>query len=104
MALSDIGKAINDGARGPLFLSVVGACVKAAADIINESPATPEHENRVKWADRVNHNGIGMGGEMFSYVMRDATFLAAVETGAAITDAQIRTAVNGSINDLATGA
>lgn len=98
MALKELYQAyVGDN---DLWMKVAGACMIAAMDIAEESPATPNHANRIVWAVSVRDNAKAMAKSMLVKILQDATIAADVT---AATDAQIQTVVNGLINDFATG-
>jgi hypothetical protein len=73
------------------------AVMHSAEDIHNEDPATPDHENRMLWANWATKNS-SMAWIPFSWpVSFNPTIIAAVEadpTGASILDADVQFAVN----------
>ena len=82
---------------------VIGAALIAAGDIRVEDVGTDNHANRLVWADALSNNPLGIGTQLFHYMLRDAAVLAVISEGTPITDAQVQTAVSGYINAVATG-
>lgn len=56
MALLDIGNAWQSDENGDVFKRFLGACLVAAASIVNEDPGTANHERRMAWARGVLSN------------------------------------------------
>jgi hypothetical protein len=74
---------------------VTAAVVQGAGDIKNEDPSTPNHENRIAWADYAFANSQGIAeNAMWDVVMNPAINAA----GEAATDQDILFVVNSWIN------
>jgi hypothetical protein len=74
---------------------VTAALAKSAGDIKNEDPGTPNHENRITWADYAFANTTGIAeNAMWDVVMNPAINVA----GEAATDNDIQFAVNSWVN------
>ena len=101
MALEDIGKAILQ--QKEIWIRLIGAVVTAAGNIRTESVATPNHDNRIKWADRVGRDPQGMSKDIFYRLLQNANVQSAA-AGGAVTDVQIQNAVDGVVDDFATGS
>ena len=85
------------------FKRVMGACMKAAWDIINEDAGTDNHANRLVWAlDVVSGYAAAeaRAKTIFGLVLSNATIQT---SGDASTDNDIQFVVNGFINTVATG-
>lgn len=77
------------------------AVAKAAYDIMNEDVGTVNHANRIIWAKAALVDPRAKAEEMIWQVLANSTIAAA---GEASTDANVQDAVNGLINNFATGA
>jgi hypothetical protein len=53
MALLDIGNIYNSVNGDPIMIRFQGACLVAAKDVKAEDVNTPNHEQRVGWADAI---------------------------------------------------
>ena len=87
-----------------LHKKVARAIDKAARDVINESPSTENHENRLLWAKKIRKNPDIMITEAhrgMMYVLDNATVSAA---GNAATDNDVQFVVNGIVDTLAEGS
>lgn len=101
MALIDLYHAAV--AESELRKRSVGGAIKAQADVRNEDPATPNHANRLIWADALVADPKVEGDKLWTIMLQDATVLDAVSNGTAVTDAQVQAVVNANIDTLATG-
>jgi hypothetical protein len=76
------------------------AGVKCCQDIKNEDPATPEHENRISWANWYSKNS-SLGSIAFAWpVSMNATIQAAIQadpTGGTVTDNDVQFVVNSAL-------
>lgn len=74
------------------------AVLRAAYDVRNEDPATPDHDDRVNWAARVldDSQQIDYGRVAIGVVLNPAIGAA----GAAATDADIQFQVNSMVPEL----
>jgi hypothetical protein len=76
------------------------AGVKCCEDIKNEDPATPEHENRVGWANWYSKNS-QIGWVSFAWpTSMNPTIQAAIQadpTGATVTDSDVQFVVNSAL-------
>lgn len=77
------------------------AVAKAAQDIINESPATTNHANRVIWAKEALLDCMAKAEQMLWPVVSNATIASAGESA---TDSDIQFVVNSNIDSFATGS
>jgi len=73
---------------------VAVACVRAAQDILNESPATTDHAKRVAWANSSMSNADGMADRMMWGLIGNSTIQS---LGDAATDNDIQFVVNSLI-------
>ena len=73
---------------------------KAAVDIINESPSTEEHSQRMSWARKVITDPEGWAAKAIWKVLENATIQAAP---AAATDNDVQFVVNSIVNFLSKG-
>ncbi len=76
------------------------ACAKAAADILNESPATANHAQRVQWARLVIKPAgpTAMAERMVWKILENATIQAAPTTA---TDSDVQFVVNALVDTFA---
>ena len=92
-------------AGGNLFFKrVVGACLSAAWDIVNEDAGTENHANRLIWAEDVLGgvaNAETRAKRIFGLVLSNATIQS---SGDASTDNDIQFVVNSFINTVADGS
>lgn len=101
MALVDVYKAAT--ADSELKRRAIGAALSAQSGIRVESGATPNHANRVVWADALIATPLVVGGVLWVQLLKNATVIDAVLNGTLITDAQVQTAVDATIDSVATG-
>ena len=73
---------------------------KAAVDIINESPATEEHSQRMAWARRVIADPEGWAAKAIWKVLENVTIQAAPTEA---TDSDVQFVVNSIVNSLSKG-
>ena len=99
--LQEIGNAAGQ-ADGVIFIRLVGAVITAAGDIRTEDPGTSNHDNRIKWADSVSRDVRSMSQAIFHRLLQNSNVQDAIG-GSAVTDAQIQTAVDGVVDEFATG-
>ena len=78
------------------------ALVKAAQDIFDEAPATPNHANRLTWANDMLVTTGSAEAQRFMWAVLSDTDVR--QAGEAATDAQIQSAVDANIDKFATGA
>jgi hypothetical protein len=84
--------------RDPVFISRIKvACLHYAAYISAEDPTVPAHKTRVKWAQSVVASPDGTASGIVSVVVMDPNVQA---SGAAITDADLQTAVETAVNNM----
>src|SRR5262245_28462591 len=102
---AEIGAAYNEPETGALFVRFTGACVKAAGAILTENVNTPNHANRLIWA-----NGILSRDQSSVYTRVRAVKNHALGTNAAVqfsptnvVDSDIDTAVQNALAVLANG-
>ena len=105
MALVDIYNAWR-GESGALKAKFVGACLKAAYDILNEDAGTANHANRVVWANVIVAGTMAEAEEKALQHLRyavasNATIQAAGNDSA---DNDVQFVVNSQIDTFATGA
>ena len=74
---------------------VAVALVKAAVDVMNESPATEDHAQRMAWARRVVADPLGWAAKTIWKVLENATIQAAP---LAATDSDVQFVVNSFVN------
>jgi len=96
MALTyeELGALMQDAAfRSRIKVS----CLSFANYILSEGAATPAHNTRVKWAQATYQNP-----DQAAYQVQPPTCMedAVKQSGAAVTDAQLQTAVETAINKL----
>ena len=84
--------------KDPTFVSRVKvACLKFADYITNEASTTPAHMSRIKWAQYAMTNPDTTAGQVTPPTVMDNQ----VQTdGSTITDANLQTAVESTINKL----
>lgn len=82
----------------------VGAVIVAAAAVMAESAATTNHANRLMWAAKVQTDPMAEAVRMYYHALSNSSVIAAINSGAAITDAAIQGVVDGYVNTFATGA
>lgn len=101
MAYADLyNTLVADIGNHPLWRQAFVAALKAAADIRNEDPGTPNHANRLTWAVSVEQDPAAAARQMRYRIMENAT-IQSNPTGA--TDNDVQFVVNSLINDFATG-
>lgn len=64
----------------PLLPRAVAAAATAALQVLSEDAATPEHDQRVRWAQSTLMDPQGMGRRMFVGVIANDTIAAAETT------------------------
>lgn len=99
MAYADIYAAATD-ADGLLRKQITVAIHKAAADVLNEDPATEDHEWRAKWARKVIREDRMPEDEAKKWVWRvleNATILASLPGSV---DSDVQFVVNGLIGTM----
>jgi hypothetical protein len=103
---TEIGNAYAEPDDGAVFRKFLGACIKAAGGIMAEAGNTPNHNNRVVWA-----RGVLSGDQqaVYSRVRAVKNYALATDPNvqfnpAAVTDADVDSAVQTAINVLATGS
>ena len=76
---------------------VAGACMVAAIEIADESPATPNHADRIQWAISVRDNvkAIARSKEVLVAILQDPTISADVENA---TDVAIQAVVDSLVD------
>jgi len=104
MALVDIYNCWA-GQSGLLKAKFIGACLKAAYDIVNEDAGTSNHANRVTWANVVL---TGTVAEVEAAAMQHVRYAIASNAtlqsaGDAATDNDVQFIVNSQIDTFATG-
>lgn len=104
MALVDLYNAWA-GQSGLLKAKFMGACLKAAYDILNEDAGTTNHANRVTWANVMLS---GTVAEAESQAMQHLRYAIASNAtlqsaGDAVTDNDVQYIVNSQIDTFATG-
>lgn len=73
------------------------AVVHAAADIANEDPGTPDHANRLSWANYANKNSSAARVAFAWAVALNSTIQASIEadpTGETVADSDVQFVVN----------
>ncbi len=98
MALKELYEATIG--ENDFWKQVAGSCITAAMEIAEESPATPNHANRILWAVSVRDNAKAMAKSMLVKVLQDAAIAVDVE---AATDAMVQSAVDSLVDIYATG-
>ena len=73
------------------------ACLHFADYIAGEAPTTPAHKTRIKWAQTVTDSPDGAASRIVSVVVMDPQVQS---DGAAITDANLQTAVETAVNNM----
>lgn len=77
------------------------AVIHAAEDIHNEDPATPDHANRIRWANWVSKNS-SVSWLAFSWpVALNPTIAAAVQadpSGQTVNDSDVQFVINSNLN------
>jgi len=73
------------------------ACLSFATYILNEAVSTPAHSSRVRWAQSVAQSPDMQASQVQPMVVMDTQVQA---DGAAITDANLQTAVETTVNKL----
>ena len=73
------------------------ACLKYATYIMDEAASTPAHATRVKWAQATFANPLGSAVQVTPVAVMDGQVQA---DGAAITDPNLQTAVETSVNKM----
>lgn len=101
MALVDVYDAAT--ADSTLKHRAIGAALAAQASIRVEDVATPNHTNRVTWSDALIASPLVVGGILWAQLLENATIIDAVLNGTIITDAQVQTAVDATVDLVATG-
>jgi hypothetical protein len=90
-----------------VYNRVVGACLKAAAAIINESAGTSNHANRLIWANACLSDPHVKARQIMSEISLNATIQTAYNPASAnegVTDNDLEFVTNSSIDKYATGA
>lgn len=91
---------------GALTARFIGACLVAAHQISGEDPGTPNHVNRVLWANAilsgVEATVTAKATEILRYAIASNATLQS--QGAGVTDNDVQFIVNGLIDTFATGA
>ncbi len=104
MALVDIYNAWA-GQSGLLKAKFMGACLKAAYNILNEDAGTSNHANRVTWANVILSGTVAEAEasalQHLRYAMASNATLQSA--GDAATDNDVEFIVNSQINTFATG-
>lgn len=104
MALVDIYNAWS-GQSGLLRAKFIGACLKAAYAISNESAGTANHTNRLIWANSVLNGSVSeveaKAMQHLRYAIASNSTLQTVQDAA--TDNDVEYIVNSQINVFATG-
>lgn len=93
------------GQSGLLKAKFLGACLKAAYDILNEDAGTANHANRLTWANAVLN---GTVAEVEAKAMQHLRYAIASNAtlqsaGDAATDNDVQFIVNSQLNTFATG-
>jgi len=96
MAYSDIYAAATD-ADHVLRKQIAVAMHKAAVDVLNESPSTELHNERICWANKTIRDPAGWAALAMWKVLENSTIAA---NPAAATDSDVQFVVNGLINTL----
>ena len=73
------------------------ALVEAAVDVMNESPATEDHAQRMAWARRVLSDPVGWAEKAIWKVLENATIQAAPTEAA---DGDVQFVINALVNTL----
>lgn len=104
MALVDIYNAWR-GESGVLRKKFIGACLKAAFDILNENPGTGNHANRLIWAQSIVAGTVAEVEEKALQHLRYAAASNATiqSAGDDSTDNDVQYVVNSQIDIFATG-
>lgn len=98
MALKELYEAFTG--QTDFLYQVAGACLVAARDILNESPATANHANRIIWATAAKKNPKGTARTLLVYVLDNATVAASLPNAV---DSDVQFVVNSLIDTFATG-
>lgn len=101
MALIDVYHAAI--ADSDIKQRAIGAALTAQAGIRGESGATPNHANRLIWADALVADPQVEGDKLWVQMLQNSTVINAIVTGTSVTDAQIQTVVDATIDSVATG-
>lgn len=98
-SLAEINTLLNDA---PLSEKVGAACLLAAKDVKNEADDTPNHNNRLKWANRVFSDPVGQRTKVMRYVVaaNSNLSLASIQQ---LSDSDIQAHTNAAINLFADG-
>lgn len=80
-----------------LHVRAAVACAKAAIDVLNESPITTNHANRVKWAESALLDPESEAKRMMWGLISNATIQA---SGIDSTDNDIQFTINGLIDTM----
>jgi hypothetical protein len=92
---------LSTNTTNDLHKKVARAIDKGARDVVNESPATEYHAQRLRWANKMRETPDKLLPEAHRgilWVLDNSTIAAA---GNAATDGDVQTAVNGLINNFA---
>lgn len=98
----EIGQAVSN-IDGTLFTRLLGGVVVVAGDIRVESPATPNHANRLIWADDVSKDSKSIVRVFFQRLLQNSNVQDAISNPGSVTDAQIQAAIEGIVDEFATG-
>ncbi len=98
MALTDIYDARYN--HSILMKRVVAQCSKSAQDILVESAATTNHNNRIIWAQNTLENPQNAAEKMMWYLANNATVLGHTSPDDT-TDGEIQTIINSNIDNVA---
>lgn len=105
MALLDIGNIYNALDTDPIFVRFQAGCLVSAKDVKAESPETPNHENRLAWANGILSNDLTavrsrVRAHLRLAIAGNAAFQSA---GTNVTDNDILFMVASNLDTLATG-
>lgn len=98
MELIELYNLVTEVKDNSLRKRVVGACIQASYDILNEAPETENHLARLAWASDVLLNYEQKAREIFPFVLSNATLQSQKES---VSDNDIQFVVNSFINKVA---
>lgn len=104
--LTDLGNAYSEPDNGALMVKFIGGCLLKAAAIRTENANTPNHANRVIWANAVLSQD---QTAVFARVRASKNYALATDANvqfspANVTDSDIQTAIENGLAVLANGS
>lgn len=101
MALIDVYHAAR--ADSEIKQRAIGAALVAQSDIRSEAGSTPNHANRLIWADALVADVQGEGDKLWTQLIQNSTVIDAIVNQTAVSDTGIQSVVDATIDSVATG-